>query len=71
MTLALIYIFSALYRVVTGSTAATWPSIAKIIKKEDPSAPVGIVLGTLTASRGIGSIACGPISEALIKTDWA
>ncbi|KAK9849631.1 major facilitator superfamily domain-containing protein [Penicillium brevicompactum] len=71
VTLAPICVFSALYGVVAGSAAATWPGMAKIIKKEDPSAPVGMVLGTLTAGRGIGSIACGPISEALIKTDWA
>lgn len=33
-------------------------------------APLGLMLDLLTADRGVGSIACGPISEVLINAKW-
>ncbi|KAI9044845.1 major facilitator superfamily domain-containing protein [Aspergillus affinis] len=63
-------VFSLLYGIFAGSSSATWPGIVKAVRNADSTAPVGLILGLLTAGRGVGSIACGPISEALISSKW-
>lgn len=63
-------VFALFYGIFAGSACATWPGIVKVVRLSDETAPVGLVLGILTAGRGIGSIACGPISAALIKAKW-
>lgn len=63
-------VFAVLYGIFAGSASATWPGIVHTVKANDPSAPVGLLLGLFTAVRGVGSIACGPISEALISAKW-
>lgn len=63
-------IFALLYGVFAGSSSATWPGIVKAVRQADEAAPTGIVMGILAAGRGIGSIACGPISQALIQENW-
>ncbi|KAJ5350010.1 hypothetical protein N7541_007737 [Penicillium brevicompactum] len=63
-------VFALLYGVFAGSSSATWPGIVLAVRKADDTAPVGLVLGLFTASPGVGSIACGPISSALIDSKW-
>ncbi|OGM48623.1 hypothetical protein ABOM_001953 [Aspergillus bombycis] len=63
-------VFSVLYGIFAGSASATWPGIVQAVKETDQAAPAGFVLGLLTAGRGVGSIACGPISELLINEKW-
>ncbi|KAI9928680.1 hypothetical protein ASPWEDRAFT_149277 [Aspergillus wentii DTO 134E9] len=63
-------VFAVLYGVFAGSASATWPGIVHNVKEKDQSAPVGLLLGSFTAIRGVGSIACGPISEAVINSKW-
>ncbi|KAJ5779164.1 hypothetical protein N7457_006884 [Penicillium paradoxum] len=63
-------VFALLYGIFAGSAGATWPGIARIVRSVDETAPVGLVLGILTAGRGVGSIVCGPISAALINANW-
>lgn len=63
-------VFALLYGIFAGSASATWPGIVQAVRKADDTAPVGLVLGLLTAVRGVGSIACGPISAALIGSNW-
>ncbi|KAJ5081277.1 hypothetical protein NUU61_009541 [Penicillium alfredii] len=63
-------IFALSYGVFAGSSSATWPGIVKAVRQTDEAAPAGFVMGLLAAGRGIGSIACGPISEALIQGEW-
>ncbi|CAG8207252.1 unnamed protein product [Penicillium salamii] len=63
-------VFAILYGIVAGSASATWPGIIKVVRNADETAPGGLLLGILTASRGVGSIVCGPISAALIDTKW-
>jgi MFS family permease len=63
-------VFAVLYGTFAGSASATWPGIARTVKEKDQSAPVGLLLGLFTAVRGVGSIACGPISEILINAKW-
>lgn len=63
-------VFASLYGVFAGSASATWAGIVQAVQDVDQEAPAGFVLGLLTAVRGLGSIACGPISEALINSEW-
>lgn len=63
-------IFALIYGIFAGSSSATWPGIVKAVRSTDEAAPTGFVMGLLAAGRGVGSIACGPISEALIRGKW-
>lgn len=63
-------VFAVLYGTFAGSASATWPGIVRAVKERDQSAPGGLLLGLFTAVRGVGSIACGPISEGLINAKW-
>jgi MFS family permease len=63
-------LFAVLYGIFAGSASATWPGIVRMVKEKDQSAPVGLLLGLFTAVRGVGSIVCGPVSEALINSQW-
>lgn len=63
-------IFAFLYGIFASSSSATWPGIAQSVRKSDETAPTGIIMGILAAGRGIGSIACGPISQALVEGVW-
>ena len=37
------------------------------VRKKDPTAETGLVLGLLAAGRGIGCVICGPLSNALLR----
>lgn len=63
-------IFALLYGIFAGSSSATWPGIVKAVRQADEAAPTGVIMGILAAGRGVGSIACGPISEALVQGKW-
>jgi MFS family permease len=63
-------LFAVLYGIFAGSASATWPGIVRMVKEKDQSAPMGLLLGLFTAVRGVGSIVCGPVSEALISSQW-
>ena len=66
-SIPLLLIFSAAYGFFAGSYSASWTGMIKEVKKEYVSANSAIVFGFLAAGRGIGSIVCGPLSEALLK----
>lgn len=38
--------------------------------RQEDDVPTRVVLGLLAAGRGVGSIACGPLSQALIQGNW-
>ncbi|RAL17649.1 MFS general substrate transporter [Aspergillus homomorphus CBS 101889] len=63
-------LFAIVYGVFAGSASATWPGIVRAVKEVDETASTGIIFGLLNAGRGVGSIACGPISEVLINAQW-
>ncbi|KAL4916273.1 major facilitator superfamily domain-containing protein [Aspergillus aurantiobrunneus] len=63
-------VFALLYGIFAGSAGATWPGIVQAVKETDQAAPAGVMLGLLAAGRGVGSIVCGPISEALLSANW-
>ncbi|KAI1076715.1 MFS monocarboxylate transporter [Whalleya microplaca] len=58
--------FAFLYGMFAGGWSSTWVGISLEIQKRSPHADLGVVWGFAAASRGIGSIASGPISEKLI-----
>ncbi|KAF2198740.1 putative MFS monocarboxylate transporter [Delitschia confertaspora ATCC 74209] len=66
-SLATLYVFSLVYGLFAGSFTSTWPGIMKDVKKVKESADPSIVFACLAAGRGIGNIASGPLSEALVK----
>lgn len=64
----LLCIFSVVYWFFAGGFASTYAGIVKAVGSEYPGSDHGMVIGLLAAGRGIGSVICGPLSEALLKT---
>jgi MFS family permease len=65
--LPLLCIFSILYGFFAGGFISSNVGIIKLIKERDLSIDVGIMLGVISAARGLGSITSGPLSEALMR----
>lgn len=63
----LLLIFSAAYGFFAGSYTSSWTGMIKEVKKDHDAANTGMIFSFLAAGRGIGSIVCGPLSEALLK----
>ena len=63
----LLYIFATLYGFFAGSFSTTWTGVMQEVKKHDNTAESNLVMGLLVAGRGIGSVVCGPMSEAFLK----
>lgn len=66
--LALLLVFSFIYGFFAGCFTTTYPGMMKAVTKNQPSYDPIMVYASLVAGRGIGNVACGPISEALMKT---
>lgn len=62
--------FAALYGFFAGGFTATFPSIAKELRSTSDrhglSSELGGIFGLLSFGRGVGNVACGPISETLV-----
>ncbi|KAI4290331.1 MAG: hypothetical protein L6R35_000391 [Caloplaca aegaea] len=67
-SLPMLCLFSLLYRLTAGAFSANYTGIAQRVKDNDDAADTGTILGFLAASRGIGAVASGPLSEALLHT---
>ncbi|TFA98762.1 Monocarboxylate transporter 10 [Trichoderma ghanense] len=81
--IGILYVFSLVYGVFAGSFTTSWAGIMRHVIKvatamesdvEDRSDSVGtsrydplMVIGFLSVGRGVGNIASGPLSEALVK----
>ncbi len=65
--LPLLVIFSIVYGFFAGGFVATNAGVLKMVKLVDPGVDVGLLLGVISAARGIGAVASGPLSEALLK----
>lgn len=46
---------------------STNAGIIKMVKGQDQSVDVGMLLGVIRAGRGIGAVLSGPLSESLLK----
>lgn len=62
-----LYVFALVYGLFAGSFTSTWPGIMRDVKAEKRSADPSMVFACLAAGRGVGNVASGPLSEALIR----
>jgi MFS family permease len=62
-----IYIFSVVYGLFAGSFSSTWTGIISYVRRRTESADPALVFAFLAFGRGIGNVASGPFSEALVK----
>lgn len=78
VAVALVYVFAVVYGLSAGGFPATWTGIIRDVAKRaaakaEAEGSRGVVLetgpafGLLGFGRGIGSIASGPLSEALLR----
>ncbi|KAL8820163.1 MAG: hypothetical protein Q9223_001553 [Gallowayella weberi] len=66
VSLPMLCIFSLLYGLTAGGFSAVYSGIVQSVKREYTTADSGMVFGFLAAGRGIGAVASGPLSEALL-----
>lgn len=67
MSLPPLYIFCLIYGLFAGSYTSAWPGIMRAVKMRKDNADPSMVFACLAAGRGIGNVASGPLSEALIQ----
>ena len=60
-------VFSLLYGISAGGWSTTWTGIVYEVRKNNAGADSGVLLGLLAAGRGVGAVASGPLSEALLN----
>jgi MFS family permease len=65
--LPLLLVFYFMYGLFAGCYTTTYPGIMKTISKSHQAADSTMVFALLGAGRGIGNVACGPVSEVLIR----
>ena len=63
----MLYLFAFVYGVFAGGYAATWTGCMTEIQRESRDAQAGVVLGMMAATRGLGAVVGGPLSEELLK----
>ncbi|KAI0184345.1 MFS monocarboxylate transporter [Xylaria flabelliformis] len=71
-SLGLLYFFCIAYGLFAGSFTSAWPGIMKDIAQKEQASSKGqidpiMVFGFLCAGRGVGNVASGPLSEALMR----
>ncbi|KAL9631687.1 MAG: hypothetical protein Q9204_004122 [Flavoplaca sp. TL-2023a] len=66
VSLPMLCLFSLLYGLTAGGYSATYTGIVQLVKGQDTGADTGMVFGFLAVGRGIGALASGPLSEALL-----
>ena len=64
--LPLLIIFSLVYGLFAGGWTSTYAGTIKEVTKREPGADVGILIGLLSAGRGVGAVVSGPLSESLL-----
>ncbi|KAK4695774.1 hypothetical protein P7C71_g2032, partial [Lecanoromycetidae sp. Uapishka_2] len=67
-----LWLFSVFYGLFAGGYSCTWTGSIREIKKQYEDANACMLFGLLAAGRGIGSVATGPLTEALLlRMLWA
>ncbi|KAJ5407598.1 hypothetical protein N7509_001481 [Penicillium cosmopolitanum] len=64
-----LYVFCIVYGLLAGGYSSTWSSIAHEIQHANPATDVSVIFPFMETGRGIGNVASGPLSEALLKVD--
>jgi MFS family permease len=67
LSLPPLLVFSIIYGLFAGSYTSTWPGIMRDVVRKKSSAESTMVFACLAAGRGIGNLASGPLSEALLQ----
>jgi MFS family permease len=65
--LPLLCVFAVVYGFFAGGLVSTVAGMIKVVKERDEGADVGILLGLLSAGRGVGAVVSGPLSERLLR----
>jgi MFS family permease len=65
--LANVIVFSLLYGFFAGGFSSTWTSMMREIQRDDAAADTSLVFGLLLGGRGVGFVAGGPVSGALVS----
>ncbi|KAL8797302.1 MAG: hypothetical protein Q9195_000456 [Heterodermia aff. obscurata] len=63
---AMLYIFAFAYGIFAGGYTATWTGCLVEIQRESRDAEAGVIIGMMAATRGIGAVISGPLSEQLL-----
>ncbi|KAJ6013115.1 hypothetical protein N7499_012279 [Penicillium canescens] len=66
VSIAPLYVFCIVYGLFAGSFTSTWTAITRETQKNNERADMSMIFGILETGRGIGNIASGFLSEALI-----
>jgi MFS family permease len=64
---ALLVLFAALYGFFAGGFSSAYSAIVKEMKRADEGVENGVVMGLLLGGRGVGFMAAGPMSAALLQ----
>jgi MFS family permease len=64
--LHLLVLFAVTYGFFAGGFSAIWVGMMKEVQKGCPGSRMGTLMGVFAAGRGIGAVASGPVSEALV-----
>lgn len=63
----LLLMFSAVYGFFAGPFTTTYTGVVQEVRKQVPNAETGLIMGLLSAGRGIGSVVSGPLSQAFLN----
>jgi MFS family permease len=67
-SLPLLYVFCILYGLFASSFPGTWSGVVRDEYEKRPGTDMGMIFATFAASKGIGNVASGPLSEALLSS---
>ncbi|KAI9697363.1 MAG: hypothetical protein M1820_007869 [Bogoriella megaspora] len=67
-SLPLLYVFSISYGLFASSFPSTWSGIVRDEHEKQRGTDMGMIFTTLAAGKGIGNVASGPLSEALLNS---
>ena len=65
--MALLVVFAAAYGFFAGAFSTTYSGVMKEMKRVDEGVETGLVMGLLLGGRGVGFMAAGPASAALLQ----
>ncbi|KAF7890736.1 uncharacterized protein EAF01_010545 [Botrytis porri] len=60
-------VFAIIYGIFAGGWSAIWAGMITEVQGADNSAGFGVLMGLFSAGRGVGSVACGPVTEWLVQ----
>lgn len=65
-SLPLLLTFSVLYGFFAGGYTSTYTGIVRELRRIESRADLGSMFGLISMGRGVGNVACGPISELIL-----